>query len=97
MSFSRYERAPVIDFGALFGTGLSHTAIRSAIKSGKLQYQEFLIHGAERLDHLAGKYYGDSKYYWVIAAASDIGWSLQVPPGTIIRIPDLSQVAQLVG
>jgi nucleoid-associated protein YgaU len=55
-----------------------------------------LTRGLERLDTIAGVAYGDGRYWWVLAAASNIGWGLQVPPGTIIRIPDLSQVAALV-
>lgn len=97
MSFSRYERTPVIDFGSSFGTSFSHSAIRAAIKDGRLKYKEFVIKGRERLDHIAGKNYGNSSYWWIIAAASDIGWGLQVPPGTIIRVPDLTQISALVG
>lgn len=97
MGFSRYERTSVVDFGASFGTGFSHSVIRTAIKEGRLKYDEIVLHGAERLDHIAGKHYGDSSKFWIIAAASDIGWALQVPPGTVIRIPDLGQVALLVG
>ena len=42
---------------------------------------------------IAGDAYNDSSLWWVIAAASGIGWGLQVPPGTVIRIPiDLAQV-----
>jgi nucleoid-associated protein YgaU len=97
MAFSRYERSAIVDFGSSFGTSFAHTAIRKAIKEGRLQYKEFVVRGQERLDHLAGKHYGSSAYHWVIAAASDIGWGLQVPPGTVIRVPDLAQVALLVG
>jgi hypothetical protein len=97
MTFSRYERTPVREFGASFGTSKTHTVIRAAIKDGRLDYKELVLHGHERLDHLAGKYYNDSRFWWIIAAASDIGWALQVPPGTVIKIPDLSRVAELVG
>jgi len=97
MTFSRYERAPIRDFGASFGTGFSHSVIRTAIKDGRLGFKEIILRGHERLDHLAGKYYNDSRFWWIIAAASDIGWALQVPPGTIIRIPDINKVALLVG
>jgi hypothetical protein len=41
--------------------------------------------------------YGDSRYWWVLAASSDIGWGLQIPPGTVIRIPDLTQVSNIIG
>jgi nucleoid-associated protein YgaU len=51
----------------------------------------------ERLDVLAGQIYNDARYWWVLAAASDIGWGMQVPPGTVIRIPDLSDIANLIG
>jgi len=51
----------------------------------------------DRLDLLAFKYYGDSSYWWIIAAASNIGWGLQVPPGTLIKIPrDLDKVIGII-
>ena len=47
----------------------------------------------ERLDTLANRFLGDGRLWWAIAACSQIGWGLQVPPGTIIKIPvNLSQV-----
>jgi hypothetical protein len=50
-----------------------------------------------RLDVMAGREYGDASLWWVIAAASNIGWGLQVPAGTRILIPaTLSQIADLV-
>jgi nucleoid-associated protein YgaU len=51
----------------------------------------------QRLDILAGKLYGDSSLWWVIAAASGIGWGLQIPGGTVLTVPtDISQIAMLV-
>ena len=41
----------------------------------------------DRYSNLAHEHYGDVKLWWVIAAASDIGWGLQCPPGTFLRIP----------
>jgi hypothetical protein len=52
------------------------------------------MNSTQRLDTLAGKYYGSSQYWWIIAAASGIGWGLQVPPGTLIRIPESMSSAQ---
>ena len=47
----------------------------------------------ERLDQIAGKFYDDGRYWWVIAAASNIGWWLQVPTGTRLIVPlDLSEI-----
>jgi hypothetical protein len=97
MPFSRYSRAPVLGFGSQYGTSAAITAIRTAIANGNLATQEILVRGVERLDVLAGSIYGDARYWWILAAASDIGWGLQVPPGTIIKIPDLAAVGRLVG
>lgn len=50
--------------------------------------------GDDRLDTLAGSIYGNAKYWWILAAASDIGWGLQAPPGTVLNIIDLESLAQ---
>lgn len=97
MPFSRYERCPILGFGQQFGTSRSHSVIRAAIKNGSLQYRQIVLHERVRLDHIAGQSYGNGRYWWIIAAASDIGWGLQVPPGTIINIPDLGEIAKLIG
>lgn len=97
MAFSRYARSPMLKLGAQFGSSITATKIRQALRDGSIKSQEIVLRGAERLDTLAGSIYGDGRYWWIIAAASDIGWALQVPPGTIIRIPDLNDIASLVG
>jgi hypothetical protein len=97
MAISRYRRVSILDVGRQYGTGRAHEVIRAAIKSGALSFQTLTLREAQRLDHLAGIYYGNGRYAWIIAAASDIGWMLQVPPGTFIRVPDLEQVLRLVG
>ena len=96
MAFSRYTRSPRLNLGAQFGTSVAVETIRLAIKEERITCQQMVLRGAERLDTLAGSIYGDSSYWWVLAAASNIGWGLQFPPGTIINIPDLSAIAQLV-
>lgn len=97
MPISRYARAPRLDLGNQFGTSLAATAIRAAIKSNRIGFKQIIVRGAERLDTLAGTIYGDARYWWILAAASDIGWGLQVPPGTLITVPDLGSIAQIVG
>lgn len=97
MAFSRYTRSPVLNFGAQFGTSRAREAIQTAIASGQLSSQEIIVRGRERLDTIAGSVYGDGRYWWILAAASNIGWGMQVPPGTIIRVPSLNAVAALVG
>jgi hypothetical protein len=98
MTFSRYARCPILNFGSQYGTSRAREAIQAAIKTGQLtSTQMYIVRGAERLDTIAGEVYGDSSYWWVLAAASGIGWGLQVPPGTVITVCDLGAVAALVG
>lgn len=97
MAFSRYSRTVVLNFGAQFGTGRAREAVQKAVSSGQINVREFTSRGLERLDTMAGVLYGDSRYWWVLAAASNIGWGMQVAPGTIIKVPNLNDVASLVG
>ena len=80
----------------MLGTSTAHVDIRHAIESGRLSYTSTTLSEGERLDILAGKFYGDGKYWWILAAASGIGWGLQVPSGTIVYIPDLQSTLELV-
>ena len=58
-----------------------------------MSVRQHILKEGERLDVIAGRTYGNARLWWVIAAASGIGWGLQVPPGTQILIPtDLKQV-----
>jgi hypothetical protein len=66
-----------------------------AVESQNINYSVHVLEEGERLDYLAGIYYGDSSLWWVLAAASGIGYALQVPPGTVIRVP--SSVAEVFG
>lgn len=95
MPIQRYTNT--IALGTKFGTSRSHVTIRQAIADGTLDHRPMVLKGFERLDTLAGKFYGDSSLWWIIAAASGIGWGLQVPPGTIINVPDVVQVQALLG
>ena len=71
--------------------------IRDGIKRGTIQYLVKTLNGSERLDTLAGKYYGDSTLWWIIAAANGIGWALQVSPGIDLIIPtDPEKVFNLI-
>lgn len=96
MSVSRYSRTIVLSGGSRLGTGRAHELIHTAIKNGSLPYREVVIKGYERLDTIAGEVYGDAEYWWILAASSDIGWGVQVPPGTIIKIPNINRALELV-
>ena len=96
MSISRYNYV----FSDKDGLGRSYKSISSAsriifngVERLEIKCKVHILESGERLDTLAGQHYENSSLWWVIAAASGIGWGLQVPPGTVIRIPeDLNQV-----
>lgn len=95
---NRYRRAPKIKSGQAYGTYAAGNVIYRAFQQGVLDVEQKVLTESQRLDIVAGEYYGDGTLWWVIAAASKIGWSLQVPPGTRLVIPtDINQVAALVG
>lgn len=93
----RYARTEVIGLGYRYGTSFALPAIRQNVRNGNIRFQQIILQESNRLDILAGQYYGDGSLWWIIAAASDVGWGLQVPVGTIIRIPDLKDCSKFVG
>lgn len=98
MAFSRYSRDDVGIGGQGLTVAQASISLRQAIRSGFIIPTKTLtITQADRLDTLAGELYGDARYWWVLAAASNIGWGLQVPPGTVIFVVDLASVERLVG
>ena len=80
----------------MYGTSDSVFRIRSAISTGALTYREATLTEMQRLDVIAGIEYGNSSYWWIIAAASNIGWGLQVPPGTSLKIPKLKEALEII-
>jgi hypothetical protein len=83
------------------GKGISNPRIGSLIfngvRSGKIPSTILTLPRGTRLDQLASERYGSASYWWVIAAASGVGWGLQLPAGTVIRIPiNLSDILALV-
>ena len=98
MALRRYTRTSKIKAGKMYATPRGAYRIYSAVKKGRLGYKRYVTSDAERLDIIAGKNYGNAKLWWIIAAASGIGWALQVPPGTVLKIPNsVGAVANLVG
>jgi nucleoid-associated protein YgaU len=97
MALERYSSDLLVQGGKILGTNGSIQRIRDAVKNGEISTSIVVIQDGDRLDAIAGRVYGDGRLWWVIAAASNIGWWLQVPPGTRIVIPnDLSQVESYI-
>jgi len=89
----RYSRDNIIRGGKSFGTNRTAIKIRRAIERGILDTQVITCGHLRRLDHIAYQYLGNPSLWWIIAAASGIGWGLQVPAGTRLVIP--TNVSQL--
>lgn len=98
MPFSRYTKSYLRYDAKGLQTSTAVSAVRSGITTGEVNIVDRLVTTqADRLDTLSGEIYGDARYWWVLAAASNIGWGMQVPPGTIIFVPDLKSVEKLIG
>ena len=91
----RYQRAPLLNGGLRYGKSTTVHEIRKGISNNTIPYREIVLTESQRLDILAGIEYEDSTLWWIIAAASNIGWGMQVPAGIVIRIPDINKVTEL--
>ena len=97
MAIGRYDNSTRIKSGKMLASAHAHVNIFKACQTGKISFVKKTLTENERLDILAGRYYGNGSLWWVIAAASGIGWCLQAPPGTDLRIPvDIAQVEAYV-
>ena len=97
MSFSRYTDDDLINRGRSFGTAFAVNEIRRQVRLGNLSVRSEFLKDDERLDIVASRVYGDGNLWWVIAAASNIGWGLQLSAGTRLVIPtDISEIEELV-
>lgn len=93
----RYKRDQRIR-GGLLQTAQSVAILRRAKQFGLISLRTIVLSKGQRLDHIAYKELGDPHAWWIIAALSDIGWAMQLPPGTILSIPiNLDAVQALVG
>lgn len=87
MAIRRYSRTQKLALGARYGTSTAIVQIRASRDAGLIPFRTLVISQGQRLDTIAGQYLGDGSLWWIVAAMSDIGWSPQVPPGTILRVP----------
>ena len=97
MAISRYLFADQINNGLSIATSEYINRIFNAVENNSLSYSVQKLRAGERLDIIAFDVYDNPNYWWIIAAASGIGWGLQIPPGTVLRIPDnLGEVLSLL-
>lgn len=71
--------------------------INKATKNNTLDFSYKISERGKRLDHYASEFLGSADNWWIIAAASGIGWWLQVPEGVVLKIPtDIEQVKTVI-
>jgi hypothetical protein len=91
---SRYDNVRRTNRGFVSTTMTSR--IKLAVDDGTIRTQNRVLRQGERLDQIAGELWGDSSLWWILAACSGIGWWLQCPPGTLLRVPlDVDAVKEI--
>ena len=83
----RYRNDSIIKGGTSLATNKAATRLRAAFQNGNLSTRVLVTGAMTRLDHVAFKYIGDATMWWAIAALSNIGWGLQIPPNTRLVVP----------
>jgi hypothetical protein len=96
MATSRYTFVNVINGERISTTDIS-SRIYFAAQNQEIRQDTIRLKQSQRIDHLAAQSYGDGSLWWIIAAASGIGWNLQCPAGTVLIVPkDLNQIYSLL-
>lgn len=87
MTLTRYRQSSLINGGRAVGSNTARVKLYNAVRNNEISSTVYITNQGDRLDRLAGQFYGDGTLWWVIAAASGIGWFLQIPAGVILYIP----------
>lgn len=75
-------------------TRLQTTILPNIVAAGDAYIETTSI---DRLDIIAKNFYSNETYWWVIAVANGLGkGSLVIPPGTVLRIPNVNEVMSYV-
>ena len=83
---SEFDNKKVGSFGDLSGRSIINDLFH-AVERGEVRIQITEVSDGRRLDHYAQKYYGNGLNWWIIAAASGIGWWMQITEGIVLNIP----------
>ena len=99
MSTSRYNRSSTLTKdGKLFkpcSTAVSK--IRNGVQTGIIEVTTRTLRQGVRLDTVSADVYGSPKLWWIIAAASGIGWGCQVPAGVVLSVPtDIKAILRMI-
>ncbi len=84
---NRYRSDNRVRGGNALGTNQSVTRIKLAVRQNRIRVRTHILKENERMDSVAHRFLGNAKFWWVIAACSNIGWNMQVPAGTKLSIP----------
>ncbi len=88
MAESRYE-----DCEALKDGGHEYSGIRLPTENPPRPDDRFhTVMTGDRIDVLAHRYFGDANLWWVICDCNSIAFSLEIPTGTILRIPSSTSI-----
>lgn len=96
MTLRRYDRTTIFGSSKRYGTSFLLPIIRKNVELGNIRITEMVSKENDRLDILAGRLYGDARLWWVICVCSNIGYVPQVPPGTLLKIPNLEDIQRYV-
>lgn len=84
----RYTFSRRLEDGKAIGPSQASVILRRGVLNGGLAATKRVLEEGERLDTIAHEVYGSGTFWWIIAGASGIGWALQVPPGTLLIVPN---------
>jgi hypothetical protein len=79
---------------AKYMTSKLTSEIYQACESGLIPFKFTIFKSGDRLDLISGNEYGNGFDWWIIAAASGIGWWLQINDDTVLRIPDRDKIRE---
>ncbi|MFF3450533.1 hypothetical protein ACFYXJ_25715 [Streptomyces sp. NPDC002667] len=93
---SRYRQAAVRPVVDATGTTRATVAIRrSAPPAADDIVYEHRVTGAEDIEYLAWRYFGDSQVWWRIADANPVRFPLDLRVGTALAVPASQDVGQV--